>query len=256
MVLLLVIAGFGSFSSLEAADLGDFPLLSMPVEYVNYTIVNVDGVLWAKIDGTYPIHILNFQNGFSQMPMVYPTPPQTTNISLAVNGNRLSWSNYSDGGLHHTAIGDWKMIYSVVGPVSDFFVLTIHYEHPVQLVNGSFMFLYDLNISPYLTSESNHSTVYYTIIFDSNATNIKAYTAQTDTKWNPINFNITENGATKTVSIIQNSEYGNVLGDLIVKFSEANAVSEFPVWMMPALTAAFLFAALIYAKSKRSNAKN
>jgi hypothetical protein len=30
----------------------------MPEEQVNYTITKVNGTLWAKIDGTYPLRIL------------------------------------------------------------------------------------------------------------------------------------------------------------------------------------------------------
>ena len=56
--------------------------ISMPVEYVNYTIVSVNGTLWAKIDGTYPMHISG--DVPDALPMVYPTPPQTTNISITL----------------------------------------------------------------------------------------------------------------------------------------------------------------------------
>ena len=63
--------------------------LSMPVEYVNYAITWVNGSLWAKIDGNYPI----YNSGFDVLPMFYPTPPGTTNISLNLDGALVSWSN-------------------------------------------------------------------------------------------------------------------------------------------------------------------
>jgi hypothetical protein len=36
-----------------------FPNLAMPAEQVNYTIVSINGTLWAEIDGNYPISILS-----------------------------------------------------------------------------------------------------------------------------------------------------------------------------------------------------
>ena len=147
---------------------GSTPNLSMPVEYVNYTVTSINGTLWAKIDGYYPIYLLKQMdcsfNG--NLPMVYPMPPQTTNIRISLDNKEMSWSNYTQsypGALHHTAIGDWWMIYANLENVSDYFELKIHYEHPLEMINGSYLFLYDLNISPYLSSQSNNSTAYFTI---------------------------------------------------------------------------------------------
>jgi hypothetical protein len=260
-VFVLLAAGFAGFSSFATSDLGDsnFPLFSMPVEHVNYTIVNVNGVLWAQIDGNYPIHILNYNPDFSQLPIVYPTPPQTTNITIKLNGNTVDWGRYAGSDLHHTAIGDWQMVSCVLENVSEFFTLTIHYQHPVQFINGSFLFLYDLNISPYLSEQSNNSTCYYTIKFQDNASNIQAYTTQTDTNWNPINLNITKQDNTTNVSIIEHSELGKPLpGDLIVEFSDSNAIviSEFPTWILPALAIPVTLTIIIYAKRKQLPNKN
>lgn len=193
----------------------------MPVEYVNYTIVRVNGTLWAKIDGTYPIYILNQQcAGFSELPMFYPTPPGTTNIHVQVNGTELAWSNYTEGILHHTAIGDWNMIYCVVSPVSDFFLLTIHYEHPVVTVNGSNLFLYDLNISPYLTASSNTSTAYFTVRFETAVSDVRAYTTWTDSVWNQKNLTLSCEDGVETATIQMRSVLGEPLaGDLVVMFN-------------------------------------
>lgn len=205
--------------------------LSMPVEYVNYTIVPVNGSLWAKIDGTYPIHING--NAPDVLPMLYPTPPNTTNIHLYLEGKELSFSNYTEQypyALHHTAIGDWEMVATAFTPNSDEFLLEIHYEHPLPMVNGSYLFLYDLNISPYLSIESPNSTAYFTVRMETNATNIKAYTTETDTKWNPTTYTLTNENTVEVVSIVMYSEYGKpLLGDLVVTFSNADAVPEFSI---------------------------
>ena len=72
-------AGFAS-----ANPDGSSPALLMPIEHINYTITRVNGTLWAKIDGNYPISIQtepDCELG-GDLPMVYPMPPQTTNIHV------------------------------------------------------------------------------------------------------------------------------------------------------------------------------
>jgi hypothetical protein len=235
-----------------------FPVLAMPVEYVNYTITSVNGTLWAKIDGTYPIYILNQSEngqqcaGLSELPMLYPTPPDTANIHVRVNGTELAWSNYTADVLHHTAIGDWAMISCVISPISDFFVLTIHYEHPVAVVNGSSLFLYDLNISPYLTELSNSSTAFFTVRFETAVSNVRAYTTWTDSVWNPKNITLSSDGGVETAAIQMRSVRGEPLaGDLVVMFDDAS-VQQLPYWfvVVPVFALAGLLAAVIYRRKR------
>ena len=259
---LLTIAGLSSVNlAIAQQNESDYPIVSMPIEYVNYTITWVNGSLWAKIDGTYPIHLQN-QPGSNlpeTLPMVYPTPPETTNISIKLNDKVLSYSNYTDiypFALHHTAIGDWQMISTIISPVSDFFTLKIHYEHPLQIVNGRYLFLYDLNISPYLSPTNNNSTAYFTVRMETNTTNLQAYTAETDLKWNPINYTVAKEGSNDVISIVMHSEYSEpLLGDLVVEFSAADAIPELPYWTILAVTVGFTVATLLYTKKKRSLAK-
>ncbi len=219
----------GSIKVACATSDESFPVLAMPIEYVNYTITTINGSLWAKIDGDYPIYLLK-QMDYSftgDLPMVYPMPPQTTNISISLDNKEVSWSNYTQtypDQIHHTAIGDWWMIYSILGNVSDFFELKIHYEHPLQIVKGSYLFLYDLNISPYLSAQNNNSTCVYTIRTDVNITDFQAYTVESDAKWNPINYTIIKEDAKQTIFIREYSEYAKpLLGDLVVEFSSPSA---------------------------------
>ena len=190
--------------------------LSMPVEYVNYTITLVNGSLWASIDGNYPI----YNSGFDVLPMFYPTPPGTTNLSLKLDSTLVSWSNYTEvdpEALHHTGIGDWSMVYAVLDDVSDFFVLEIHYEHPVQVINGSYMFLYDLNIKDYLSPSANKSIAYFTVTMDVNFTDLDVQTIALDESLNPINYTVT-NGHPSEISVQMVSEYDKLLGDLLFSF--------------------------------------
>jgi hypothetical protein len=223
-------------------------LIEMPEEQINYTITGVNVTWWEKIDGTYPLHILTEADGApscvpSDLPLVYPMPPNATNIHVKVDGAELEWSNYPYG-THHTAIGDWNMIYCFIESVPERFTLTIHYEHPVEQVNGSHIFLYDLNISPYLSPWSLNSTAYFTIRLDANASNIETYTTETDTIWNPIDHTVTQEGGTQVVAVQMYSEYAEpLLGDLVILFSDLE-IPEFPGWTLLAL---FMVAVLLLA---------
>jgi len=258
LLLFSVLAGM-QFVNLAAAnpDLSNL-IIAMPEEYINYTITRVNETLWAKIDGTYPLHILTEADGSpscvpAELPMVYPTPPGTTNIHVKMNETELDWSNYPHD-THHTAIGDWSMIYCVINPVSDYFVLKIHYEHPVQLINGSYLFLYDLNISPYLSPRSPNSTAYFTIRMETSTSNLQAYTTETDSIWNPINYTTSQEGTTEIITIQIHSEYSKpLLGDLAITFSDTETeTTAVPSWfIIPILLIAALLAVIIYRRRHR-----
>jgi hypothetical protein len=208
-------------SLLIAGKTANAGLLSMPEEYVNYTITNVDGALWAKIDGTYPIH---YSGSEESILMVYPTPPGTTNVSVWLNDALLEWSNFTEvypEMLHHTAIGDWQMISTVLQPVSDFFVLKIHYEHPVQVINGSYVFLYDLNIQDYLSASTNKSIAHFTIRVETEIANLNVNTVfGAEETLKPIDFTVSDKNPME-ISVDEVSEFDKPLpGDLLVSFSE------------------------------------
>jgi hypothetical protein len=197
---------------------------AMPEEQVNYSITRINGTLWAKIDGTYPI---TYTGNETSIPMVYPTPPGTTNISVWLNDAELNWSNYTEAypdALHHTAIGDWSMIYTVLEDVSGSFMLRIHYEHPLQVINGSYVFLYDLNIAEYLSAAENKSVAYYTITMDADYANFDANTVYgADETLKPIAFTVSGEKPAQ-IKIDEVSEFNKPLpGDLLISFSDATA---------------------------------
>ena len=229
------------------------PLLSMPVEHVIYTITRANGTLWTKIDGTYPIYLSTDSSCASprSLMMVYPTPPGTVNIRVLLNETELAWSNYTQTypvALHHTAIGDWPMINCTIAPLSDFFMLKIHYEHPLSSINGSYLFLYDLNISPYLSPESPSSTAYFIICFKEDVRGLKVYTTKTDTEWNPINYTQRVENETEIVNVLIQSEYAQpLLGDLVVMFNETeNATPPFSLWTILISAAVSLVLAWVF----------
>ncbi len=233
------------------------PELSMPIEQINYTITDVNGSLWAKIDGNYPITVQNLPEHL--LPMVYPMPPNSTNIHLHLNGTELAWDNYTaafPAELHRTAIGDWWMISALLSNLSDSFVLSIHYEHPLEQRNGTSMFLYDLNIADYLSAETPDSTAYFNIQIESNVSDVHVYTAPADStpdQWQPKAFTETDDGASKVLTVEMHSQYGASLpGDLVVAFS-VGAVGQqdgLPSWVIPVVIDLALMSILIYAKRR------
>lgn len=263
-------AGTILINSAAAREMPSLLHIGMPIEYINYEITRENGSLWAKIDGTYPLHVVfepadetNFDDTAffvtsDELPLVYPTPPGTTNIHVKINETELSWSNYTEiypSALHHTAIGDWPMFNCTISPIPDDFVLKIHYEHPIALINGSYLFLYDLNISPYLSSWSPNSTAYFTIRIETNASNLRAYTTETDSTWNPKNYTLSKEDTTETVTIQMYSELSQPLaGDLVVMFSDSSAQipDKFPYWVIvPLLIVIAVLAVIVYRKKHR-----
>jgi len=239
MCLLLAIAGL-QFVRFAAANPIPVYSLKMPEESINYTISRVNGSLWAKVDGTYPLtkfgiecqnQALSINNTWftftgDTLPMVYPTPPGTTNISVKMDETELDWSNYTQivpDATHYTAIGDWPMISCTIYPVLDQFMLKIHYEHPIMLINGSYTFLYDLNISPYLSPWSNKSTAHFNINFETGYTDFQANTIATDGTLKPVDYTVTKETTAETASLQVVSEYSEPLpGDLLISFNEGN----------------------------------
>jgi len=262
----LLVSVFTSLQLVASASAypdSSIPLLSMPIEHINYTIASVNGTLWARIDGEYPIYI---ENNFSgDMPMVYPMPSGTTTINVTLDDQELDWNNYtqsSPNALHQTAIGNWWMIYSVLPNVSGSFTLKIHYEHPLEVVNGSYLFLYDLNISQYLSDQSENSSAYFTVRMSRNFKDIHVYTALPDStasEWKPLNYTTAIENSTRVVSILMYSEYPGISGkslpgDLVVEFSIVNQTSDFPLWIIVVLFfAALLLVATFQIKRKKNS---
>ncbi|PVX25279.1 MAG: hypothetical protein CW691_05130 [Candidatus Bathyarchaeum sp.] len=225
------------FAKVANAEPAVVYFVEMPEEHIEYTVCWVNGSLWAKVDGTYPmnkfgIEIQNqsytndsrwFTSEGDAIVMAYPTPPGTTNISIKMDETELDWSNYTQTvpeAVHYTAIGDWPMIACTIHPVRDQFTLKIHYEHPITQNNGFYTILYDLNISPYLSPWSNKSAAHFNITFESDITELQAVTIAADETTMPVEYTV-KNGTTQTVSLQVVSKYAQPLpGDLLITFNE------------------------------------
>ncbi len=215
-------------------------VLAMPEETINYTITSIDGVLWAKIDGFYPMHMTS---GLGEsLPMVYPIPPNTINVRVKLNGIELSVKNYSEissTALHYTDIGMWSMIYCLIDPVSEDFLLEIHYEHPIEIINGNYTFLYDLNISPYLSSTSINSVAHFNVRLENKSSNVNVFSTGYQGKWSILgDINVKEETSAKIVTFDIISEYGKPrIGDIAFVITD-RIIPEFQPWiLMPCLIA-------------------
>jgi hypothetical protein len=255
VTLILLLAMAGKTIGVPRADTPS--PLAMPEEYVNYTITRVDDVLWAKIDGTYPLF---YSGNDAALPMVYPTPPGTMNISLTLDDVAVEWSNYTavyPETLHHTAIGDWSMVYCVLAPVPERFVLRIHYEHPVEIINGSYVFLYDLNISPYLSVSANKSVVHYTILMDTEYTELNVNTVfRAEESLKPIAYTVSDEKPVE-IRVDEVSEFDKPLpGDLLVSFKEGNAQEPLSVvWAVIWVLVGIVFMCLAFYEFRKRRSR-
>ncbi len=241
--------------------------ISMPVEYINYTVSTINGSLWATVDGTYPLHFSSDMVGY-QLSMEYPTPPGTTSdIKITADGQPVNWSNLTQTNpefTHYTFLGRWPIIICTIQPNTPDLLMTIHYQHPIQQVNRSYAFLYDLNISPYLSDSSNGSIAYFNVRFDTETSNIHVYAVlgdssvqRNDTK-TPLYFAANRDKGTQTLTFNVTSSLSKpVPGDELFLYNDSTVqVPEFSLWIiLIALSVmAILAATLAFTRNKFRNA--
>jgi hypothetical protein len=93
---------------------------------------------------------------------------------------------------------------------------------------------------------------------ETKASNVQAFTTETDSLWNPKNYTSREENQTEIISIEMYSEFAEPLaGDLVITFSDSAAQmpDELPYWIiLPLLIIAALLAAIVYRKKRRQSA--
>jgi parallel beta-helix repeat protein len=229
--------------------------LAMPYEILNYTITNINGTIWAKIHGTYPMHLTS---EIQEQSLFYPIPPNTTNIQIKLDGEELSFSDYSkidSTALHYTDIGNWQMIHCVANPSSKDFLLEIYYEHPVETINGTYTFLYDLNILPYLSPTSINSVANFNIKLEGDLPSLQVFTTGFTGKWTSVEYNSTTNEGTTIATFDIVSEYGKpLLGDIVFVLSDT-IIPELTTWTIM-LTLAATTVCIIVIQRKNTNRTN
>jgi parallel beta-helix repeat protein len=241
-------------SSVLENQTGTSSILAVPQEYINYTITDVNETIWAEVQEVCPTHF-STPNG-SDLPLLYAMPPNTTDIHVFLNGNEIQWSNFNaidPATKNQTDIGNLQMIYSLLKSPPTDFLLEINYKHPIQVVNGSYMFLYNLNVSSYLSPFSAKSVAEFNVKLQDlppNATDLNVFTMGSEEGGKSVNLTLDKNadGATCTFYIV--SEYNHELPGDIVMILRPSVVPEFPVWIFPFLSVATAIVIAIYKKKR------
>ena len=267
VLLFSAIVGVQFFRSVAANPL-PVPPLKMPEEYIDVTISLSNGTLWAKVDGTYPLYkfdigdqdprilinytefafVADYQN------ILYPVPPNTTNISAKMNETELSWTNATETHpevIHSTAIGDWPYITWGISPIPDHLVIKTHYDHPIPTKNGNYTFLYPLILWTYLNPWCNKSTAYFNVRMEINCANLNLYTVGSNGIWNPVDYTITKENTAEIITFKIVSEWSKPLpGDLVITLKDPEPETpEFPLLIiLPTSMIVPLLAFIVYRR--------
>ena len=195
------------------------PIIMMPYEYIEATVSLDEGVMTAKVNGTY-----TFENlGYDFVTMDYPVPPDSEGISVRINETLLDWDIID--AIYPTVIGTFTMIRWLIEPVPNHFNITTYYEHPVPLLDGNYTFLYAMGTGRFLADYPKVTTAYVTIRIDMDVAHpetLNLYTIEHSNGtwiWKPANYTATpENGTWKITSTFQSGDFEPLEEDLLLTF--------------------------------------
>lgn len=108
-------------------------------EDINATISHAGPVVQANVNGTYVFWAPGTPP--TEATMYYPVPSSASNISVKIDETTLAW-NWNN--THYdTVIGDYPFInWTITLVPNSGFTISVHYEHPVPLIEGKYKFLY------------------------------------------------------------------------------------------------------------------
>jgi len=209
------------FITLVTANPIPYPAIRMPYEYIDTTISLDEGVVKAKVNGTYTF----FNAGYDNVTMDYPVPPDSEGISVKFGNTSLDW-NYSNWN-YSTVIGDFPMIWWSIEepPEYEYFNVTTYYEHPVPLIDGNYAFLYAMGTGRFLADWPKRTTAYVTIRIGmdvASSETLNLYTIQNFSGtwiWEPADYTITpECGTWKITSTFQSEFLEPLVEDVLLTF--------------------------------------
>ncbi|MCW4019402.1 MAG: right-handed parallel beta-helix repeat-containing protein [Candidatus Bathyarchaeota archaeon] len=241
--------------------------VEMPNQYINYTITDVNETFWAKVDVARFMH-KNLSGGLSVGGISYPIPPDTINISLRLNDAEIPYSQSastaaktgwyypkSSQTLHQTAVGKWSTIaYSIV-EVPDNLILEFHYEHPIETINGSYVFLYDFEADYTLATlslSSPNSTAHFTVRLPADCSDLNVSAVNDAGQFTPQNYTLQSDPSGKTVTFDVLSEFGkpSIAGVAFVFSTENDPLPEFSAWIILPLLMGVSAFLVFYKRSK------
>jgi parallel beta-helix repeat protein len=160
IALLLVLAFASALPIPVKANPISPPAVEMYEEYIDVEIFTTNETVYAKVHGVY----LFSENEFGSLPMLYPLPPDSTDVKVFVNGNKTKWE-YNDT-TYSTYLGDFSMINWTIVPAPKQFTLEVEYCHQIPKLDRNFAYLYSMSARGYVPWHYGKTTAYISVTVD------------------------------------------------------------------------------------------
>jgi hypothetical protein len=245
------------------------PIVQMDQEQVNVTISSVNGTFWATVDAVYPMREVykygdtftrfgfNCSVKYNELDMHYPVPPNTTNLSIMMDGVEVNWVESTR--TYHLHFTNLPEVQWTVSPVLSNYTFTIHYEYPIAVIEGELSFLYSmgsrqgLDETGYSTSWMQNSSANMNIHVDFDAANLTAYAVDGFGQLHQLNFTSTPNEKGQTLQLTVNSSADESAYGVLLTFQEATPTTpEFSSTTILAGALVLCLTAVVAAIAKKS----
>jgi hypothetical protein len=184
------------------------PPASMPLEDMKINIQTLEGSLYAQFSGDFTFDYIPNEVCL----MMFPVPPDATNIQVSQDGAERSWRWSSE---NYTTILpemptipmiEWEGPFPVEGCV-----FTVEYEHSLIEHPEEYIFFYALGTGKYFQTYDKTTTAYFDIRFPS-AYKVDSVCLDND----PHDYQVLPMGNISQLKIVVQSEFGLITKDLIV----------------------------------------